>query len=58
MLDESELESTLREIVGEEEERKKRDSQKHEEEEEEAAERGSATKVEEDMQELWEWANS
>ncbi len=59
MLDESELGSTLREIVGEEEERRKR-----EEEQEERGDAATSTSIEakrvldQDVQELWEWANS
>ncbi len=58
MLDGSELESTLREIVGEEEERKKS------EEEQERGDAATSTSIEakrvldQDVQELWEWANS
>ena len=57
-MDGSELESTLREIVGEEEERKKS------EEEQEWSDAATSTSIEakrmldQDVQELWEWANS
>ncbi len=58
MLDGSELGSTLREIVGEEEERKKSEEEQKRGDAATSASIEAKRVLDQDVQELWEWANS